>query len=281
MKRSFFQFRGDMVTDVCEERLPFHLNNFGRYLNHDAKGKVTRPHGRLDYQLIFSQSDDAWHVIDGKKTHVPAGSVVLYRPGTYQHYSHSESGCSSCYWLHFSGSAIAPLLEGGEFDGVCFMPKDVAETERLFHRIYELCVLERVNYELLVFSLVVQIFWQIAKTGKGIGEGLFDELLSEIQKSPESAPSNAVCAKRYGMTKNYFVQKFTSCVGMSPHAYVLQKRLEKSKYLLEDLSMSVSQVAEHVGFSDSKYFCVFFKKHTGFSPTEYRRMMPKVGEKNL
>lgn len=278
MKHSFFQLRSDMVTDVREERLPFRLNNFGRFFNHDAKGQVTRPRGRLDYQLIFCQSDDACHVIDGKKAHVPAGSVVLYRPGMYQSYTHSESGCSSCYWLHFSGTAVESLLEGDEFEGVCFMPKDTAQTERLFHRIYELCALEHENYELLVFSCVLDIFWQIAKSRKQGDTGLFDELLAEIQKRPEGAPCNAECAARYGMTKNYFVQKFTSCVGMSPHAYVLQKRLEKSKYLLEDLSMSVSQVAEHVGFFDSKYFCVFFKKHTGLSPTEYRRMMPKAGE---
>ena len=278
MKHSFFQLRSDMVTDVCEERLPFRLNNFGRYLNHDTKGQVTRPCGRLDYQLIFSQSDDAYHVIDGKKTYIPAGSVVLYRPGMYQSYAHSESGCSSCYWLHFSGSAIAPLLEGADFEGVCFEPKDAAGTERLFHRIYELCALEHEHYELLVFSLVVQILWQITKTKKGSDAGIFDELLAEIQMRPESAPSNAECARRYGMSKNYFVQKFTTAVGMSPHAYVLQKRLEKSQYLLEDLSMSVAQVAEHVGFADSKYFCVFFKKHTGVSPTEYRRGMTKIRE---
>ena len=42
--------------------------------------------------------------------------------------------------------------------------------------------------------------------------------------------------------------------------------------------MSVSQVAEHVGFFDSKYFCVFFKKHTGLTPTQYKRVCATSSE---
>jgi AraC family transcriptional activator of pobA len=37
--------------------------------------------------------------------------------------------------------------------------------------------------------------------------------------------------------------------------------------------MSVSEIAFETGFEDVSYFGRFFKKHTGFAPTEYRNMI--------
>lgn len=44
----------------------------------------------------------------------------------------------------------------------------------------------------------------------------------------------------------------------------------EAKILLNDPSLSIANVADHLHFSDQFFFSKFFKKHTGFTPSEYR-----------
>ena len=50
-------------------------------------------------------------------------------------------------------------------------------------------------------------------------------------------------------------------------------RMQKAKELLEHTDLKNYEIAERVGFSDSHYFSVAFKKTTGKTPTEYAREM--------
>ncbi len=52
-------------------------------------------------------------------------------------------------------------------------------------------------------------------------------------------------------------------------------RMQKAKELLEHTDMKNYEIAERVGFNDSHYFSIAFKKITGKTPTEYAREMRK------
>ena len=47
----------------------------------------------------------------------------------------------------------------------------------------------------------------------------------------------------------------------------------EAKVLMQNNNMSVSEIAFEIGIEDVSYFGRFFKKHTGFTPTEYRKMI--------
>lgn len=66
----------------------------------------------------------------------------------------------------------------------------------------------------------------------------------------------------------HLVTRYTHEIGISPHRYILQKRMAYARsYLSED--MSIAQIAQEAGFSDPHYFSRMFKKITGLTPTEY------------
>jgi AraC-like DNA-binding protein len=48
-------------------------------------------------------------------------------------------------------------------------------------------------------------------------------------------------------------------------------RLEQAKELLRNSDLSISEISEKIGFSNSNYFCIVFKKHNNTSPSIYRR----------
>lgn len=74
-------------------------------------------------------------------------------------------------------------------------------------------------------------------------------------------------AKSSGSSRFYRV--FREHTGLSPHQFLTKARLQASLRLLADPSVSVTQAAHSVGYSDEYYFSRLFKKRMGLAPTEY------------
>ncbi|MDE6917967.1 MAG: AraC family transcriptional regulator [Lachnospiraceae bacterium] len=72
------------------------------------------------------------------------------------------------------------------------------------------------------------------------------------------------------MNKYYMVHAFTRYVGVSPITYLLQKRIQEGKSLLESTTYSIAQISTTLGFSSQSYFSQAFKKSTGKTPNQYR-----------
>jgi AraC-like DNA-binding protein len=47
----------------------------------------------------------------------------------------------------------------------------------------------------------------------------------------------------------------------------------EARVLMQKSDIAVSEIAFEIGFDDVSYFGRFFKKHTGFAPTKYRKMI--------
>ena len=79
-------------------------------------------------------------------------------------------------------------------------------------------------------------------------------------------------AKENNYTRNHLYKLFKKEYGISPQEYLLKLRIENAKLLLRDntKSISVSDVAHAVGFTDCLYFSRLFRKRTGISPTEFK-----------
>ena len=73
------------------------------------------------------------------------------------------------------------------------------------------------------------------------------------------------------MNKFYLSHAFKREYGVSPINYMISRRLEESKYLLAETDLSMSQIAQLLGFSSLSYFSQVFRKTQGISPMEYRQ----------
>lgn len=73
------------------------------------------------------------------------------------------------------------------------------------------------------------------------------------------------------LNKYYLVHNFKKTYGISPINFLIERRIEECKYLLETTDYSLSQIAQIVGFSSLSYFSQSFKKVAKFSPNEYRK----------
>lgn len=77
------------------------------------------------------------------------------------------------------------------------------------------------------------------------------------------------------MSPNYFTLIFKNIEGMTFFDYVHKEKIELCKRLLLTSDYKIYEVAEMVGYQDSRYFSQFFKNNTGYTPTEYRNLSLK------
>ncbi|HNP47717.1 MAG TPA: AraC family transcriptional regulator [Bacteroidia bacterium] len=73
-------------------------------------------------------------------------------------------------------------------------------------------------------------------------------------------------ASKCNLSEYHFYRTFKSAFGISPHQYIIQKRLAFGSTLLTEEKMSVSEAAYASGYADAFAFSKSFKKQYGHSP---------------
>ena len=77
-------------------------------------------------------------------------------------------------------------------------------------------------------------------------------------------------AETAGLSAFHFARLFKQSTGVSPHQYLLQRRLERAKELLRKPSMSLSEVGLESGFADQSHFTNVFRRFVGATPSKFR-----------
>jgi len=74
---------------------------------------------------------------------------------------------------------------------------------------------------------------------------------------------------RYSRT--HFLRLFRASTGQTPYQYVLNRRLERAKSLLQKTLMPLVNIAAACGFSSQTHMTDLFRSHIGKTPLHYRR----------
>ena len=82
-------------------------------------------------------------------------------------------------------------------------------------------------------------------------------------------------AKAVHMSTFYFCKTFKKVTGINFTDYVSRVRIEKSKNLLLNPNLRVSEIAFEVGFQSLTHFNRVFRRNLGQSPTDYRAQLMK------
>lgn len=80
-------------------------------------------------------------------------------------------------------------------------------------------------------------------------------------------------ARESGMSRSAFANTFRELVGMTPMAYLTERRMQKAKSYLAETNQSLLEVAEKSGYSSEAAFNRAFKRSIGQTPGQYRRSM--------
>ncbi len=98
------------------------------------------------------------------------------------------------------------------------------------------------------------------------------EFLYEHAEQPLSLE---LLSKNLGYAPQYLSSLFHKESGMSLSAYLQRLRVEKACLLLSEHRLSVSQIAQEVGYGDLKHFNAIFRRYKNMSPREFRTSTEK------
>jgi AraC-like DNA-binding protein len=81
-------------------------------------------------------------------------------------------------------------------------------------------------------------------------------------------------ARAAGLSRAHFSRAFRRAFGVSPHAYLLTRRLERAAALLRNTDRSVTEICFDVGLQSVGSFITSFKRAFGATPSAYRAQFP-------
>lgn len=93
-----------------------------------------------------------------------------------------------------------------------------------------------------------------------------------INENYNQALTLEIIGDKIGFNPTYFSSVFKKETGMNFVDYITEIRVQNAKQILVDTDKSIIDISTQVGFNDIKYFTKKFKKSTGLSPTEYRKL---------
>ncbi len=70
----------------------------------------------------------------------------------------------------------------------------------------------------------------------------------------------------------HFLRLFKKSIGITPHQYILQQRIDRAKYLLRSSNLDIAAIALRVGFCDASHLNRCFKNSLGMTPSQWRQL---------
>lgn len=275
-----------------------------RYVN----GLDTGPHHHVDfYALYIVQNGQGTHLIDHHPYTVIRGDVYVLPPGSihaYQHYHTLEIDAFYFQRHLFSSEELAVLRALPGFWNLLIGTEDTSVDKKpcYAHRLHlspehhsavnamlaEICM-EYVEQEaaavLLTHYQIFRLLVSVTRGQRPVEEEVppSNKLNGNVPYSIHIANILRICEERFHepltvpqlasllfLSPSHFSEIFTREVGVPPATYIRRLRLECAQTLLRTTSLSVTQIAHRVGFSDGPQLAHAFQAAFHLTPTAYR-----------
>ena len=107
----------------------------------------------------------------------------------------------------------------------------------------------------------------------GMGPSRERRVLSYIAEHLNESITLEELAKVAEISPNYLIALFRQSIGMTPHKYVVLKRVEQARMLLKHRDLTLLEIAQRCGFQDQSQFTTVFRRYAGITPGQLRRSL--------
>ena len=278
-------YLNNSILEFTDDSQPLVVGSCGNYrVSGDDLFHTKRPKGRRDYQLLYVASGKAHFTVEGQLHSLPAGNMVIYRPGQPQDYVYYGEDHPEIYWVHFTGSEAENILR---HYGICesvFYSGNSEVYAKLFQQIIRELKTCGIGFEELLAMYLKQILVQVRRSRAASRIVIEPKLQAQMEQAIQDFHEHymePVCiadyAKSSGMSVSWFLRCFKQYTKQSPMQYITALRINNAVNLLENTSYNVSEIAAMVGYENPLYFSRIFHKIKGVSPSRYRKVLDRSG----
>jgi AraC family transcriptional regulator len=108
------------------------------------------------------------------------------------------------------------------------------------------------------------------KYDRGLPSIKLRQALEYIEDNLSQNISLVEIARQIDMSQHYFCRSFKQSIGITPHQYLIQQRVERAKQLLTRSKLTILDITDECGFANPSHFAKYFRQHTGISPRQFR-----------
>jgi len=236
----------------------------------DGNSKIwnLRDHSHPYLELIYFLDGRAQVATSGDTLDVALFDLVAYPPGV-MHREVLDASCRQeivCLWLELDRAAILPF----SFKLI----DDDGELRWLFQSAHLNHVRRAKRYRELEDHLLRSILLfmeQKLEAAASSGIVALDRSRAYIQEHCTEDFDVEALARVACVTPSYLSRLYKKHLGTSPMRYRNAVRIEKAKQLLLVKPASVEEIADILGFEDTKYFSNLFKGTTALTPSQFRK----------
>lgn len=105
---------------------------------------------------------------------------------------------------------------------------------------------------------------------RGLSKSKLQQVIDYINAHLDQDLGLVELAELVQMSPCYFATLFKRSLGISPHQYVIDRRIQKAQQSLTHSEQCLADIAQKVGFSDQTSFTRAFRKKVGVTPKQYR-----------
>lgn len=233
---------------------------------------------RNHYLIHYIISGKGYYEVNGKMFSLQAGDTFLVYPNTEVTYYADQNNPWEYTWVGFTGSDAAMILSATDFSRqkpVIFCAPEGEQIKKQLLHIYE----ARGNEFQNAVEMTGRLYTALALFMKHSPHTeQQDSANSYVQKGIEFISANYSypitvedIADYVGVSRSHLFRSFESVLQQSPKEYLTSFRMKQACYLLEHSTLSITAIANSVGFENSLYFSKSFRKMKGISPRSYRQ----------
>ncbi len=104
----------------------------------------------------------------------------------------------------------------------------------------------------------------------GLSKARLGKVLEYIHEHSSQNLSLIEMAQQVHMSPYHFSRLFKQSTGLSPHLYLIRRRIQGAKRLLETTALSTAEIAAQAGFADQSHLARHFKREYGVPPSQVR-----------
>lgn len=283
-----FTFHEDAKHGTLEFPCEYH------YVN-PAHPRYNMPfHWHKEWEIIHILEGVFVAQIDNQEYTAHAGDILLIRDGML-HGGTSEDCIYECVlfdlhrlFIHIEAvkKSLRPLYRQQILPYIYYPSAEFADLIQPVSRLTDIyreydAENTELPLELIVFGCLSQFFSIILQrklyTSSPLASGgsnridSIKSVLEYIEQHYSSPLPVEELAGVIGMNPKYFFRFFRSITNQTPHEYVTMYRIEKAVQMLNNTSLSITDICMECGFNDTSNFIRAFRKIKGMTPNQYRK----------
>lgn len=249
------------------------------------------PHVHSFYEILWFKEGAGVHTIDFHKYEVKANSIFFLSPGQIHNFDKGTGykGYSLKMCTDFMRNESNRFLKYNVFHSFdttpCYMinEENVQELEGIVHAIEQEVGMTDAFGNIDVLQSLMRIFLvKVLRYGIHDGELQLNmlkpshQLFVNFRRLVEKDFNRIHTVQEYADSLNVAVRTLNKCVnecsGMSPLAFINDRIILEAKRMVRYTNLMVKEIAFDLGYDDPSYFVKFFKRYTGYLPSEFREL---------